>query len=279
MTTFQAIALAILSGITVFLPIGASGHARLVPWILGWETAPGPLMGAFIAGAALALLIHFRHDWASIISGGLRVVLLRKKPMTLDEKLIGFLFLSALPFAAGLLYFREVIEAMEWTPAMVGCALAATAIPLLLAERVAKRNKGMFDWNIFDAILIGLWQALALIPGVGLLAPALSGALLRNFNREAAAKYACYAMTPLLTLVAVEALRLVDFHSAAPYPGVTWLTFWVSLIVAFFASLLTLNAFMQQAGRRTLSGYAIYRILFGLAMAAFAWWRTRPMLG
>ena len=276
---FQAVVLSILSGVSEFLPIGSTGHMQLVPWALGWEAPPAALRGGFYAATAAALFIHLRHDWASVISGGLRVVLLRKKPMTLDERLLGFLFLSTLPFALGILYFREVIESFDWRPELVGCALAAMVVPMLLGERVARRNKGMFDWNWFDALLIGFWQALALIPGVGLLAPALSGALLRSFQREAASKYVCYAMTPVLTLLATLELKGVDFRSASPASDLSWLTFWVALVVAFFAALLTLNAFTQQSARRTLGGFAVYRLLFGLGIAAYAWWKTRLTLG
>ncbi|MGZ3697932.1 MAG: undecaprenyl-diphosphate phosphatase, partial [Bdellovibrionota bacterium] len=87
MSTFQAIVYGIIHGFTEFLPVSSSAHQSLVPFLLGWQAPNGPLFGAFAIGTFAALMVYFRHDWASMISCFIQVILFRKRPMTLDERL------------------------------------------------------------------------------------------------------------------------------------------------------------------------------------------------
>src|SRR4051812_7555339 len=116
MTTFQAILYAIIHGFSDFLPVSATAHHKLVAYLVGWPEPAGPMIGALSLGSLLALLVYFRHDWASMISCFLQVILFRKKPMTLDERLPLFLTLSTLPAVAGWYYFGDSVEQMAWTP-------------------------------------------------------------------------------------------------------------------------------------------------------------------
>src|SRR4051794_11037055 len=82
MTTFQAIVYATLHGISEFLPISSKAHHILIPYLIGWQPPPEQFFGTLAIGSSLALLIYFRHDWASMISCFLQVLIYRKRPMT-----------------------------------------------------------------------------------------------------------------------------------------------------------------------------------------------------
>src|SRR3712207_5657449 len=97
MTTFQAAIYALVFGMTQFLPVSTQAHQVFIPVVLGWQQPEGVFDGALSLGALIALLIYFRHDWASMISCFLQVILFRKRPMTLDERLPLFLGVTALP--------------------------------------------------------------------------------------------------------------------------------------------------------------------------------------
>lgn len=275
MTTFQSIIYSLVHGFTEFLPVGATAHDRLLPYALNWPQAGIALQGAVTAGTLLALLIHFRHDWASIISCFIQVIIFRKRPMTLDERLPIFLFISAAPLAIGWTYLDQRINAANWTPVGIATAMAVFGLPLWFSDSFSRKNKGMFDWNWLDALFVGLSMMLAMIPGVGLIGAALPGAFLRNYNRESAAKYVSFCMVPILAASTTAYLKQVDFHASAPEPGLTWLSFSVALIVATVTSLLAIGGFMRQIQRKGMGQYATYRLFAAAAIIALYWFKAR----
>ncbi|MCM2279828.1 MAG: hypothetical protein NDJ89_17275 [Oligoflexia bacterium] len=275
MTTFQTFIYALIHGFAGLLPISAQTHDAFVAELLGWPLPTGQLAGALSLGAFLAVLVHFRHDWASMISCFLQVLIYRKRPMTLDERLPFFLFISTAPVAAGWYYFHERIAGFPLTLLQLAGLFAAFALPLWLSEALGRKNKGMFDWNWLDALIVGIFQLGALLPGCGQMAGALPGALLRNYRREAAAKYAFFAAAPLLGAAAYVELRGLDLRASAPMPELSWLSFTVAVLVTLFAGLLAIGGFMRQMQRKSSAQYIVYRWLLAAAMTGVYWWRSR----
>lgn len=277
MTTFQAIIYAIVHGFAEFLPISASAHERLIPYLLNWTDHPpaGALIAALDLGSTLAVLAYFIHDWASIVSGFLQVILFRKKPMTLDERLPLFLFCTGIPLAIAFFYLKPELEKVDWENILVVAGvLAAGALPLWLAERSSRKNKGMFDWNWLDAIVVGITGVLMFVPGAGKPEGLMPGALFRNYNREAAAKYTFFAMFPLLVVSCTLSFHEVNFHGA-PAADLSWLSFIVATIVTFLTSLLAIGGLMKHVSRNGFGQYVIYRLLVAGAVAIVFWVRNR----
>lgn len=275
MTTFQALTYAILQGITQFLPVSADAHLRLVPWLLGW---PGPneaFQGLLALGGFISLLLYFRHDWASIISCFLQVIIFRKRPMTLDERLPIFLTLTSLPVALTWYYAAPAVLALEWNPLWVAGSLALFTLPLAVSESRSRKNKGMFDWNWLDALIVGVTQAATVIPGCGNLAASLPGAFFRNFNREAATKYSFLALAPVLLATAIAKLHGIPLSESAGAAEISWLSFSVASLVTILSGLLAIGGFMRQMQRRSLGQYLAYRWIVAAAVAVFYWIRTR----
>ena len=278
MTTFQAIFLAIVHGFTEFLPISASAHERLVPYLLSWSDPPEALLAALSMGTALSVLVYFIHDWASIISSFLQILIFRKKPMTLDERLPLFLFVSGIPLALGWFYLRPLIEgSADWAnPSLVAGVLAVGAFPLILAERRSRKNKGMFDWNGLDALLVGITGLLMFVPGCGKPEALMPGALVRNYNREAAGKFAFFVMFPVLVVSAYLHLHEMGFHlHGAPSPDLSWLSFGVALVVSFFSGLLAIGGLMKHIQRNGFGQYAVYRLALAAVTGGVFWLRNR----
>lgn len=275
MTTFQAIILGIIHGFTQFLPVSSSAHHRLLPYLLSWPEIPEALLAALFLGVTLSLFVYFIHDWASIVSSFLQVVIYRKKPMTLDERMPLFLFFSIVPLAASWFYLRPIIEARaDWSnPSLVAAVLAVGAFPLVLAERRSRKNKGMFDWNWIDALVVGITGILGLVPGCGLPEGLMLGALLRNYNREAAAKYCFFAMFPLLAASCYLFMREVSLHGG-PSADVSWLSFGVAVVVSFFSGLLAIGGLMKHVQRNGFGQYVIYRLLVAGATGIVFWIRN-----
>lgn len=275
MTTVQAIIYAIVQGFSSFLPVSSDAHQVLVPFLTHWNPPVGPLSGALALGCLLALLIYFRHDWASMISCFLQVILFRKRPMTLDERLPIFILIATLPLGIISYYFGD--RAMQWhlSPMAVAVALAAFGLPLWLADSMSRKNKGMFDWNWVDSSLVGVLQIGTLVTGLGPMTATLTAALLRNYNREAAIKFAFFAMAPVLGAEAFRELHQTNFHAAMPMPSMSWLTFGVALIVTFFVGLLAIGGLMKQIQHKGLGQYVVYRWVFALGCVALFFYRAR----
>lgn len=153
--------------------------------------------------------------------------------------------------------------------------LAGVALPLWFSERMSRRNKGMFDWNWFDSLCIGLTQIVGLLPGAGRNASAFPGAFFRNYNREAAAKYIFFAGLPFLAVQTFVHLRGGQLHEAIVAGELSWLSFFVTVVVTSLTGLLAIGGFMKHIQRRGLGQYVVYRFVLAAAVVGVEWWRNR----
>jgi undecaprenyl-diphosphatase len=245
----------------------------MISTTFGWAQPTGALLTALNLGALLALLIYFRHDFASMISCFLQVILYRKRPMTLDERLPLFLFMTTLPLALISYYFRESTATLHWNPLLSAITFASMGIPLSFFDYLNRKTKGMFDWNWLDAMLIGLIQMAALIPGWDSLSCLLMGALFLNYRREPATKYAYFALTPFLFVHAFSGLRQLSFDGSPPMTDLSWLSFVIAVIVTLLAGLISIGGFTKHMQEKGLGQYIFYRWALAGAFCAYYWMR------
>jgi undecaprenyl-diphosphatase len=201
MTFLQAIVLGILQGATEFLPISSSGHLVVVPALFGWSFDP---QEAFIfdvwvqLGTLLAVIAYFWPDlWritlASITS------LWRPNQWALPETRQGlYLVIATLPAVVIGLLFKDTIEALFSAPRAAAAFLLLTALLLVLAERAGRRTRTLNELNWRDALWIGLFQALALLPGVSRSGSTITGGMLRHLDRPAAARFSFLMSVPVM---------------------------------------------------------------------------------
>jgi undecaprenyl-diphosphatase len=274
MTTFQAIVYAILRGFTQFLPISWDAHQQLFPFITHWPATTGAINGALSLGSLLALLIYFRHDWASQLSCILQVVLFRKRPMTLDERLPLFILIATLPVLILGSTLSEHLVPAEWTPLAISATLAVCGLLLAFSESTSRKNKGMFDWNWLDSLIVGIFQLSTVLIGVGSFSATWLAAMFRNYNREAAAKFTFFSLAPLLLVQTVREFQQIDFHSAQPMVDTSWLSFGIAVIVTLLIGLLVIGAFMKHIERKGIFQYVVYRWILAAAVAGLVFYRT-----
>ena len=272
MDTLQSIVLSLVYGLTAFIPVSEQAHTQFIPLLLKWATPTDAYMGAIALGALLALAITFRHDCASVISSGIRVIITWQKPMMLDERMPLFLILSFIPPLITWLYFKDLLNetfaAAYWTPLFIFVG----ALLILFSERMSRRNKSYSYWNWRDSLLLGLGQILMFLPGMGRQAGAFIFASLLNYQREAALKFILFSYLPILILEASSRLHGIHFKDEVPGADLTWLSFYMGMGVSFFVSLFTLN-YMLKNSNKNLNSVATYRILFALIFGAVLWIR------
>jgi len=271
MTTFQGIVYGIIHGFAEFLPVGAGAHHSAVAYFLGWPVPDDIFLGALSAGAFLALVVYFIHDWASIISSLIQVIIFRKKPMTLDERMPFFMFLAGMPAAIAWYYLGEKTALLSENLLLTSALLIVFCIPLWLADSMSRRTKGMFDLNWLDSVLTGIGQSLFLLGGCGRAAGALSVAMLRNFNRETATKFTFLFAAPVIAGSVFKHLHIINWNAAQPMHGMSWLTFIVTVIITMLASLLAIDGFMKQSQRKGFGRYIAYRCTLAIAIFVVHW--------
>jgi undecaprenyl-diphosphatase len=275
MTTFQALIYGIIQGFSEFLPIGAKAHRLLVPYFIGWPEPTGDLLGALYLGSFLAVLIYFAHDWASLLSSFIQVIIYRRRPMTLDERLPFFLIAASLPVTLVWHYAFEEVYGLDWSPLVIAGVLAATGLLLAFTDSFSRRSKAMYDWNWLDSLVVGIAQIGMLIPGADRTASALIGGGLRNYSREASAKFAFLCATPFL--FGKAALHVRDALTLGIGTDASWLTLVVAAVVSFFCGFLAIGGLMSQLqSRKGFGGYVMYRLLLAAAVVA-VWWLKRDL--
>jgi undecaprenyl-diphosphatase len=188
MNAFQAIVLGLVQGLTEFLPISSSGHLRIVPAFFGWDD-PGAAFTAVIQlGTMAAVLLYFRADLWRIAVAWLRSLRDRSVRGDLDARMGWYIILGTIPISVLGLAFKDPIETQFRSLELIGTTLIVFGLVMLAAEAASKRDRSLREITSRDGLLIGLAQALALVPGVSRSGATISAGLLLNFDRAAAAR-------------------------------------------------------------------------------------------
>lgn len=274
MTTFQAIIYAMIHGISQFLPLSPSAHETLIPYLIGWDPPPATLLGAMTVGAFLAILMYFRHEWASMISCFLQVILYRKRPMTLDERLPLFIGISLIPTTLAASYLTSWFDEQHHTPFFVTLVFVISGLFLWCTDSLGRKTKGIYDWNSLDAIIVGLIQAAAILPGFDSFTAILIGGLFLNYRREAVTKFAYFTLTPILFVKSISFLQSLNFSLATPPINLSWLSCGIAILVTFLIGLLCMGGFMKHVQQKGLAQYALYRWALALGVLFTYWIRT-----
>lgn len=260
MTIIEAIILGIIQGATEFLPISSSGHLLLVPSL--FNLSEPNLNGIAIAhqGTLLAILVYFRRDLWAILKGvvhGLR----QRQPMATAEARIGW-YIAAGTIPAIIIGFSlaDTIDELFAHPTTAAFMLIITGLILILGERLLTGSTRTEQMKWRDALIIGLAQALALIPGISRSGTTISAGLGRGLSRPAAARYSF-----LLGVPAIAGAGLLAFVDLAQSPTVTQelnllaITFITAAVVGYLCILFLLNWVRS----RSLYIFAAYCISFG----------------
>lgn len=189
MTIWETIILGILQGATEFLPISSSGHLVLVPAILGWPAADLALVAIVHQGTLLAVLVYFRRDLWQIIQAVWRGVVQRRPLAEADSRLGWYILAGSIPAGVAGLTLESFFEEAFGTPVMAAGFLLVTAVFLVIGERMLSGKKLIENLTLTDAMIVGLFQMLALFPGVSRSGSTITGGLLRGLDRAAAARF------------------------------------------------------------------------------------------
>ncbi len=260
MSTLQAIVLGMVQGLGEFLPISSSGHLVVVPWLLGWPEHGLSFDVALHVGTLAAVLYAFFDDWRRLLAAGVRGVVAGRPFADPDSRLLWLLAAASVPGAVAGFLLEDWAETVFRSPALVAAAMAVMGIVLFVADRATRGNE-VRDVSLRDAMLIGLAQAMALVPGVSRSGATISMALFLGFRREDAARFSFLLATP----ITVGAAVLKSRYLFEPGHGVQVLAGMITAAVFGFASIRVLLAYVRTRDYRP---FVYYRLLFAALVAA-----------
>jgi len=256
------VALALVQGVTEFLPISSSAHLILVPVLTGWPDQGLALDVAMHIGTLLAVCLYFRRDVLAMVSGAIDAARGRGGPAA---RLALQVAAATVPVVVAGFLLKDRIEA-EWrSPALIMVTTIVFGILLWVADRRSDRASGsvaMLSWR--DAIVIGLAQALALVPGVSRSGITMTVALLLGQRRPEAARFSLLLSIPTTAAAgALGALDLIGSGDAALRQEAL-----IAGVLAFLSALLAIAGLMAWLRRANFTPFVVYRLLLGALLGA-----------
>lgn len=273
MTIEQIIVLAIVQGITEFLPISSSGHLILIPAFTGWPDQ-GVVTDVMVhVGSLFAVIAYFWRDVLRLIGGGIDLLRLR---MNDNSRMAGYIILATIPAVLFGLFLKKSglgdnlrsVELVAWNAVIFG-------ILLYVADVLGPQLKKMEDMKLAPALIIGVAQALALIPGTSRSGITMTAARLMGFERPEAARFSFLLGIPAIAGAgAFVTLDLVESGQSIPVDAI-----WAA-ILTFFAALAAIALLMAMVKRVSFLIFMVYRLALALLLFAmlYEWVPGLPSL-
>ena len=255
MTGLQVVILAIVQGLTEFLPISSSGHLVLVPVFFGWTDQGLAFDVAVHFGSLLAVLLFFRKDIHGLLRGGIQV--LGGKVNTIESRMALGIALGTIPAALAGLMFVDWIEANLRSASVVVFTLSGYGILMVLADYLGRRTRDISSVRIKDAVLIGIAQALALVPGTSRSGVTITAAMALGFERQDAARFSFLLAVPVILLA--TAFSLIGLLRSEAV--VAWGQLATGVLISAVVAYLSIDFFMRFVSRIGLLPFAIYRFV------------------
>ena len=266
MSLLSAILLGLIQAATEFLPVSSTAHLLIFGELMG-QSLDEPHFRAFVAviqsGTALAVVLYFRHDLWKILRGSLGA-LARGTPLATPEARLGWLIvLGTIPAAVlGKLLERRIEALGNW---VIAASLIFLGIVLFIAERVARHVRPVESVGVKDAVLVGLAQAWALIPGSSRSGSTLTMGMLLGFTREAAARFSFLLSVPII--LAAGAYKLwKELPQLRGHPDWQLATV-VATLVSFAAGYLVIGWLLGWLRTRPTYLFVAWRLAAGVAIA------------
>ncbi|KAF0804139.1 bacitracin resistance protein BacA/undecaprenol kinase [Alcanivorax xiamenensis] len=257
MDAFQAVILALIQGLTEFLPISSSAHLILPSALFGWPDQGLAFDVAVHLGTLLAVVVYYRRDLVAMTGGSLKGI--RTGTMNNELRLTLLVGLATIPAVAAGFLAKDLIENELRSATVIAVTTVLFGVLLWLADVLGARRRGTETMGVGSALLIGVAQALALIPGTSRSGVTITAALALGFRREDAARFSFLMSIPVI--LGAGLLKAKDLaESAVP---VDWLHLILGVAVSGVVAYLTIVFFLRLLDRIGMLPFMVYRLLLG----------------
>ncbi|MEX2519908.1 MAG: undecaprenyl-diphosphate phosphatase [Paracoccaceae bacterium] len=266
MPLLHLVILALIQGVTEFLPVSSSGHLALYPLLTGAPDQGLKLDVAVHVGTLAAVMIYFRADVATAIRGGFR--LLRGDIKSPEGSLAFLLIVATIPavIAGGVISLLHLSEALR-SLAVIGWATLIGAGLLWLADRFGRTEKAAADWRLRDAIWMGLSQIFALAPGMSRSGVTMTAARALGYMRVDAARLSMLMSIPVI----IAAATLIGGEIAQSGDSALTADAALAALLSFLAALAAIAVFMRMLQNWSMTVFVIYRLALGAVLLVFAY--------
>lgn len=267
MDFLTALLLGLVQGLTEFLPVSSSAHVSIVGRFLGAEDPGAAFTAITQLGTEAAVLIYFRRDIMTIIRKWCLSLAGKVATDDPDVRMGWLVIIGTIPISVLGLLLQDWIETSARSLWITATMLLAFSFVILAAERVGNQRRELTDLTWKHGIGYGLWQALALVPGVSRSGGTIAGGLFMGYTREAAARYSFLLAIP--AVLASGGLQVVEvFTGDAPGSGTAWGAIIAATIVAFGVGYAVIAWFMRYITTHTFTVFMVYRIILALVLFA-----------
>lgn len=266
MPLFQLILVALIQGITEFLPVSSSGHLILLPSLTGLQDQGQAIDVAVHVGTLAAVVIYFWRDVRVGLMGLPRALTGRWD--TEGSRLAMGLIVATIPTVlfGAFLHFSGFSDALR-SVAVIGWTMLGFGLVLYIADQWGKTHKSMDDWSLRDALIMGLWQMIALIPGTSRSGITITGARQLGYNREDGARIAMLMSIPTIIASGV----LLGAEVAIEADVALMRDMGIAALLAMGAALAALALMMRLLKSVSFTPYVIYRVILGIVLLGIAY--------
>ncbi len=259
MTFFHSLLLGIIQGLTEFIPVSSTAHLLIAQYLLGLPADDFAFAFSVLVqlGTLLALIIYFWRDWLALIKA------FSARPFSTPEnRLAWYIIIASIPALLAGLLLKDVVAALFRTPLVEACIrLFSAAILLAVAEYVGRRQRSLEQMTWLDALIVGLFQILSVFPGASRSGSTISGAMLRGFDRPAAARFAFLISVPvMLAAGGYETLGIMKLPGLPAFlPGLA-----VGFVAAAIVGWFSIKWLLNYLNRHSLYVFAAYCAVVGV---------------
>ena len=261
MDLLHAIVLGILQGLTEFLPVSSSAHLSLAPWLLGWDDPGLAFDVALHLGTLVAVLWYFRKEWRALLVASIDILRTRRIDAP-EKRQVLYLIIATIPGGIAGMLLNKLAEETFRAPALTAGALIVMGTLLWWVDRSRPEARPLESIRARDALLIGLAQMFALIPGVSRSGSTITAGRALGLDRQSAAVFSFLMSMPI-----TAAAALVKVPQALREHGLS-LPLLVGVLAAFISSALAINVLLRYVSKHSYGVFAAYRWVLGLAVLA-----------
>jgi undecaprenyl-diphosphatase len=256
----KAIVFGVVQGATEFIPISSTAHLRIVPALLGWKDEGAAFTAVIQLGTLIATFIYFRTDIKNLWTGFLSAFKNKDFFSNPESRIFILIIIGTIPICIFGLLLKDFIEGDARGLYVISASLIILAVILYIAEKVGTRTKDMNDITIKDGIVIGLAQALALIPGSSRSGVTITAGLFRGLKRDVCARYSF-----LLSIPAISLSGLYELYSErATLLDSNWVSLVIATIVSGIVGYASIKFLLHYLRTHSNMIFIIYRIILGI---------------
>lgn len=263
MTWTQVIVLSIVQGLTEFLPVSSSGHLRIVSQLFWGQDAGASFTAVVQLGTEAAVLVFFAKDIWQIIVGWFRG-LANKDERGLNYRMGWMVIVGTIPVGLAGFFLQDLIRDQLRNLWVTATVLVLFSFVFIAAEKFGRKDRPVEDLTMKDAIIMGLWQCLSLIPGVSRSGSTISGGLFRNIDREVATRFSFFLAIP--AVLASGLFSLPDAFSPEAGQAATGPMLVVGSLICFVLGYISIAWLLRFVANHSFAWFAAYRIPAGLLL-------------